>query len=134
MRPDLQDQSGTVSDTGRPRRRMKGLIPLLIFGVVLITLASRDIDDLQMLFQRWTDPAAWQAGQVCQQAALDLAKQSDFARIIEGGKVHNTQKGFYVEDIEVGEMDDQGGEVQFVVSCYVDTAGQVVRADRPARD
>jgi hypothetical protein len=130
MKPDLHSHHSTVSDTSRPRSRLKTLLPLLVFAAIIIAIAGREFPAASALLQRWTDPAAWQAGQVCQQAALNLAKQSDYARIVETGKVHDTQKGFYVEDIEVGEMDDQGGELQYLVSCYVDTAGRVVRADR----
>ncbi|MBU1191224.1 MAG: hypothetical protein KKE76_05875 [Gammaproteobacteria bacterium] len=133
MKLDLHSRHSTVSDTSRPRSRLRTLLPLLVFAAILIAVAGREFPAVSALLQRWTDPAAWQAGQVCQQAALELAKQSDYARIVETGKVHNTQKGFYVEDIEVGEMDDQGGELQFLVSCYVDTAGRVVRADRLGR-
>lgn len=130
MRPDLQTRNDTISDTSKPRHRLRALLPLLVFAVILIAVTGREVPAVHALLQRWSDPAAWQAGQVCQQAALGLARKSDYARIVERGKVHNTQKGFYVEDIEVGEMDAQGGELQFVVSCYVDTAGRVVRADR----
>ncbi len=117
----------------RPRRRFKALFPIFIMAMFVLALAAQEVPAVRDMFQRWVDPAAWQAGQVCRQAALGLAAQPEYARIVAPGDVHATQNGFFVDKLSVGEMGQQGGEERFVVSCYIDQLGQVVRADRIER-
>ena len=54
--------------------------------------------------------------------------------MVEPGKVHATQGGFYVEATIIGEMAETGGATHFTVACYTDSAGQLVRAARVGRE
>lgn len=130
MRPDLQPR--TPDDPARrPRAGKPGrYLPLLIFGVIFVAIAAREIPAVGGWLQRWFQPEAWQAGQSCRDAALALATRPEHARVIEPGQAHPTQGGYFVEAIIVGEMAEAGGETRFAVACYTDKDGRLVRADR----
>lgn len=105
----------------------------MIFAAIVLFIASREIPAVRDAVQRLTAPERWQAGDACRRAALRLAHNPDFARVVEPGVVHATQNGFFVDQIVVGEMASTGGEARFTVTCYADPGGQVVRADRTDR-
>lgn len=129
MRPALPPR--TTSDprqrSGRGARRV---LPFLLIAAVLLAIAAQEIPAVGALFQRWFQPDVWQATQTCRSAALALATRPDFARVVDAGRVHATQGGFYVEAMVIGEMAETGGEQRLTVACYTDTAGRLVRADR----
>lgn len=134
MRPDLPPRT-TSDPMQRPSRGgFKRMLPLLIIGAIMIAIAAQEIPAVGAWMQRWLQPDEWQAGQTCQTAALALASRPDFARVIEPGKVHATQGGFYVEATIIGEMAETGGETRYTVACYTDSAGQLVRAARIERE
>lgn len=129
MRPNLPPR--TTSDPAqRSGRKSTRLLPFLIIGAIMLMIAVQEIPAVGAWLQRWLQPDAWQASQTCQAAALALANRPEFARVIEPGKVHATQGGFYVEATSIGEMAASGGETRFTVACYTGSDGRLVRADR----
>lgn len=73
---------------------------------------------------------AWQVTESCHQAVLAAIERPEFARILERGEANVTQKGYYVDDITIGEMSTSGVEARVRFSCYVDGEGNVVNAQR----
>lgn len=130
MRPDLPPR--TTSDPAQRERAGKPgrYLPLLIFGIVFVAIAAREIPAVGGWLQRWFQPEQWQAGQTCRDAALALAARPEHARVVAPGEVHATQGGYFVEATVIGEMADSGGETRFAVACYTDKDGRLVRADR----
>lgn len=83
--------------------------------------------------ERVTAPGKWAAGESCRSAALKLVPQPDYARIVAPGRVHETERGFYVENIVVGQMGASGTEERLSVNCYTDTQGNVVNVGTAVR-
>ncbi len=79
---------------------------------------------------RLLQPKAWQATESCHQAVLAAVERPEFARILERGEANATQKGYYVDDITIGEMNPSGVEARVRFSCYVDSEGKAVNAQR----
>ncbi|MFN2308302.1 MAG: hypothetical protein ABR553_00995 [Gammaproteobacteria bacterium] len=133
MRPELPPR--TTSDPAQhPGRRRSRLLPLLFIGALITVVAAQEIPAMGAWLQRWLHPEASQAGEICRGAALALAAQPQTARVIVPGNAHATQGGFFVEGIQIGEMAESGGETRFVVACYTDSNGRLVRADRIEED
>ena len=93
-------------------------------------IASKEIPGFRSAIEYYTDQERWQAGESCRNKAIGLASSADFVRLIDWGEVHETTKGYFIENIVVGEMAEQGGEQKFSVDCYTDSKGKLVRADR----
>ncbi len=68
--------------------------------------------------------------QACRQAVIGSLARPEFARILEGGNIHATQRGYYVDDIVLGEMGERGSEVRSRYTCYIDAKGNVVNTQR----
>jgi hypothetical protein len=111
------------------RSRSNKLLPGVCAGVILLS-ASQEIPGFRHAIDYYIAHESWQASETCNSKALQLGVTPDFMRIIEYGDVHKTENGFFIEKILVGEMAEQGGEQRFIVDCYTDPAGNLVRADR----
>ena len=125
-----QQNINTDRKPNQHRSRYKNFLPFIIFGAFALFIALNEIPDFRHAMEYYVAPQRWQAGEACESRALQMGSSPDYMRIIEHGDVHKTEKGFLIKNIIVGEMAEQGGEQQFVVDCYTDTSGNLVRADR----
>jgi hypothetical protein len=114
----------------RPRFRFERVLIPLIFAVIVIAILSDRIPALNDARERFLHPAEYQARKACQAAALAEAARPAYARIRAPGEVHATQGASYVEGVSVGEMGENGGEVAYEISCYVDPDGKVVKVQK----
>jgi hypothetical protein len=112
------------------RSRSNKLLPVIIVAGVILLIASQEIPGFRHAIDYYIAHESWQASETCNSKALQLGVSPDFMRIIEYGDVNKTENGFFIEKILVGEMAEQGGEQRFIVDCYTDPAGNLVRADR----
>ena len=117
-------------EPGQHRSRFKKLLPFVIAAGIFLFIVTQEIPGFRHAIEYYTSHARWQASETCNNKALQLGVSPDYMRIIEYGDVHETEKGFFIENITVGEMAEQGGEKRFIVDCYTDPAGNLVRADR----
>lgn len=106
------------------RRIVMALFALVVISVIVVNEVPAAADWLQ----RTVQPERWQAAETCRIAALKLAKRPEFARAIKRGKVHDTQAGYYVRGVVIGQMGDTGSEQRLTVSCYVASNGDLVSA------
>jgi len=116
-----------------PEQRKSGfrkLIPFIIIGGMVLFIASKEIPGFRSAIEYYTNPERWQAGESCRNKAISLASSTDFVRLVDWGEIHETSNGYFIENIVVGEMAEQGGEQRFNVDCYADSKGKLVRADR----
>jgi hypothetical protein len=96
----------------------------------MLFIAAREVPQVADTFDRLVRPERWAAAQACRERAVELARQPDYARIIERGEVHPTTRGFYIDGIVVGQM-GAANEERFAVECYADARGKVVRIGVP---
>ncbi len=101
-------------------------MPLLVFLAVGLFIAANTIPGVREGLERLARPQIWAARQTCRDAALALARNPDFARILDSGAVHRTRNGSYVEGLVMGEMGETGEEIRRSVDCYVDPQGRLV--------
>ena len=105
-------------------------MPFIVIAVFFLVILSQEVPGFRHTIDKYIAHDSWQASESCNRKALQMGAAPDFARLIEYGDVHKTENGFFIEKIIVGEMAEQGGEQRFVVDCYTDAAGNLVRADR----
>lgn len=110
--------------------RLIKLIPFL-FIIVFATLFLRDqfpqVDDF---LRSVVSPEQHQAITNCRQRALLQSDQPDFARLVKGGKITATQNGYLIDHLVIGEMESNGGEKLFDISCHSRTNGEIVQVHR----
>ena len=128
--PQRQPPSVTNNVVEKSGFRPIKLIPI-IFIVVFATLILRDqfpqVDDF---FRSKLQPKQHAAILNCRQSALLQSETPDFARIIKWGKVSNTQNGFLVDHLIIGEMREGEGEQRIDITCHSKTNGEVVMVHR----
>ncbi len=112
------------------KRRIQRMIPLLIFGAVVLLIAKEEIPAVDNWISRLLDAEAWNAGEVCRRAALADMEPSGYIRATEDGEVERTQAGFYVGGIEYAMLQSSGEELRVRYSCNVSQAGEVVALNR----
>ena len=118
-------------------RKLRMLVPLLIFGTVAVLIAKYEIPAVDSWISRTLNAEAWNAGEACRLAALDQLEQPDFARLQKLGKVERTRGGYYVGGILYAVLHTSGEEQYYQYNCNVTTVGEVVTIDRvvyPADD
>jgi len=133
QQPATAHRSPTAVEAARRRRALRPVMALVVVLVVGVAIAYREVPWVQRQAQGLLNPAQARAMEACEVAALKLAGTPDFARIVKPGRVHATQRGFYVERIVLGQMAQQGGEQRSFVDCYADLDGNVVNVGMPAR-
>lgn len=131
MRPDETIQRKQPAQD-RPRR-LNRLLPFIVIAVFFLIILSQEIPGFRHAIDYYIAHENWQATENCNSRAMQMGTIPDYMRVIDYGTVHKTANGFFVEKIVVGEMAEQGGEQRFVVDCYTDAAGNLVRADRRAQ-
>ena len=112
------------------KRRIQRMIPLLIFGAVVLLIAKEEIPAVDNWISRLLDAEAWNAGEACRRAALADMEPSGYIRATEDGEVERTQAGFYVGGIEYAMLQSSGEELRVRYSCNVSQAGEVVALNR----
>jgi hypothetical protein len=125
----------TAPDPGsrRPsdkRRRLGRFVPLVIFALFGLFILKEQVPAVNHWFQSITAPESFAAAEACRRAALNAADHPGFARVRQVGTVHDTRDGFYVEDVEIGSMGNDGAEMVFRFNCYVDREGNIVSSSR----
>ncbi len=115
---------------GRRKRRASRLIPLLIFALVAMLIARQEVPAVADWWEKTFAAQRWAVKQACREAALQAAPNRQFVRVIEHGVVHETDDGFYVEALVLGEMGADGAEQQVPYSCYLDSGYQLVKINR----
>jgi hypothetical protein len=127
---DYEPHMSADRGQGKPQSGFKKVLPFVIMGGIALFVVSNEIPGFRHAIEYYVAHDRWQAGESCASKALQLGSSPGFVRIIEQGDVHRTEKGFFIENIIVGEMAEQGGEQRFAVDCYADSGGNIVRADR----
>ncbi|MFN2348556.1 MAG: hypothetical protein ABR558_03135 [Thioalkalivibrio sp.] len=125
----------TTPDPGsrRPsgnRRRTGRFVPIIIIVLVGLFIFSQEVPAVNQWIQKLTAPERFSAGEACRRAALNAAEHPGFARLRAAGTVHDTRDGFYVEDVEIGSMGNDGAETVFRFNCYVDREDNIVSSSR----
>lgn len=129
MSPDRTEERA-VHAHRRSRRRLSKALPILIVLLAAGFIAKEQIPAVGSWITRIFQPEAWQALQACRQAAIGSLARPEFARILEGGNISSTQRGYYVDNIVLGEMGERGSEIRSRFTCYVDADGHVVNTQR----
>lgn len=115
------------------RRAKQGIFAIVIFTIVGAMILRQQVPAIDNFVEKIVSPEQWRAKSQCRHIALAEAQQKDFARIIKQGKIFTTKGGFYIKDIVIGQMGEDGRERQFDFSCYVDSTGSVIRSHKQAR-
>jgi hypothetical protein len=121
-----------ASPRARSGKTLKRLIPfamILVFGLFILKDQVPGISDK---IDSIISPTSFAAVQTCRNAALKQSTTPDFARLIKTGKAHSTEKGFFIDHLVIGEMDEQGGERRVDVSCHVEQSGALIKLNRTA--
>lgn len=118
--------------TNRTRRQqarlnISRLLPFLFMVFFILFILKEEVPALDRWYQSIIAPERYQATTHCQRAALKASSQPDYARVRSAGRVHETQNGFYVEGVEIGEMGEDGTEVGYRFNCYTDRDGALVK-------
>lgn len=90
------------------RKRLNKLVPRLILVVFVFLILQQQFPQLHGPTEKMLAPEKSGARETCQKSALAAANNLDFARLLDPGTVHETQNGFYVENIVIGEMGESG--------------------------
>lgn len=125
--PTLRDRQ---KPERRNRRRRHQFIAIAVMVVVAALILKDQVPFVDAYIGRLLQPKSWQATESCRQAALAAITRPAFARILERGEANVTQKGYYIDNVVIGEMSDSGAEARTRFSCYVDSEGNVVNAQR----
>ena len=114
--------------TGTGKRKNK-IVMILIISIFVALIAIREIPLVSDMINQIISPELAKANKTCHHQAMQLSQQPNFARIVQYGQVTETQQGFLVNQILVGEMGDDGHEINYKVTCYTDSKGELVRAE-----
>lgn len=112
----------------KPRFRIERILLPLIFAVVVLAILADKIPAVHDAKEKLLHPVEYQALKACHVTALAAAERPAYARIVNSGRAHATQGAQYVEGVRVGEMGQNGGEITYDFSCYVEPDGKVVKS------
>jgi len=126
----MEHESLTRREARKKRKRLNKLVPLLIFAAFAFYILQEQFPQLHGLSEKVFAPHKSRIRESCQDRALAAANNADFARLLEPGTLHETQNGYYVEDVVVAEMGESGQEQRFHFNCYVDSNGNIVKTHR----
>ena len=116
----------------KPRFRIERVLLPLIFAVVVLAILVDKIPAVHDAKEKLLHPVEYQALKACHAAALAAAERPAYARIVNSGRAHATQAAQYVEGVHVGEMGQNGGEITYEFSCYVEPDGKIVTSHKQA--
>lgn len=126
---ELQSRRSDYSSKERSRS-FKRLVPLIIFGLFALLIAKQEIPAVNDAWERMVSPEKWMAKKTCQNEALESIERKEFARILKSGKVNKTTDGLYIEKLVIGEMGITGDEVAVEYTCYLTSAGELIKLNR----
>ena len=129
-RDQLEGAARRSVNTGRRRGGLRRLVPVLIVLIVVLLVAREEVPAVATWWEKSFAPQSWAVKQVCQQAALKLADNPDFVRVIDPGAVHETGNGFYLNGLVLGDMGATGVEQRVTYSCYTDSSYHLVKINR----
>ena len=108
------------------KRRVKKIIPLLIFAVIAAFIAREEIPAFSSWIDRLLDADGWAAAEACRKDSLQATGSPGFARLLNHGKVQVTADGYFVSDVNYVILGEDGKEREYSFSCNVTRAGKVV--------
>ena len=103
------------------------IVPIFILSVFALVVAHDKIPAVEDWYQQTFNHKHWQVRNTCQHEALSAASQPAFARVVKPGEVKETQKGYYIDRVVLGEMGKDGREKLVNYSCYAGLDGKVVK-------
>lgn len=127
---DPQSRMQRTQDRKQSRRRGGKFVPLVIFLLFGLFIATQEIPRVHVWVEGVISPGKAQIRRACTQEALAASRQPDFARLIEAGEIDSTSNGFLVSEVVVGEMGENGNEMRYQFTCYLDADGRVVKSHR----
>jgi hypothetical protein len=108
------------------KRRVKKIIPLLIFVAIAVFIARQEIPVFSSWVDRLLDADGWAAAEACRKDSLQATGLPGFARLLNHGRVQATADGYFVSNVEYAVMETDGKEREYSFSCNVSRAGKVV--------
>lgn len=116
----------------RPERSgvAKKLLPLAVLIFIAAMIARKEVPVVDEWWQRTFHNRDWTMQQNCARAALAQSAERQFSRVIDEGKLHQTEDGYYLDGLLLGEKGADGAEQRIYYSCYLDTEGQLVNVTR----
>lgn len=110
--------------------RGRALFPLVIFGAVVLFIASREVPWVKDKINALIAPDKQAAIALCREAAINESPQPEFARIIKGGEATETQNGFVIDRVVLGELSTSKGEQRVRITCHVSRDGVLANLHR----
>ena len=130
-REEIEAQTQNGYRSGRTRSRApQRMIPFLILAFIAAIIARQEIPAVADWWEKTFSPEQWQMKQTCRDAAVEMSSNRAFARVIENGDVHETEDGFYLDRLVLGEMGQDGVEQRVEYTCYLSGARELVRLNR----
>ena len=108
------------------RRRVKKIVPLLIFTGIAVFIARQEIPAFSSWVDRLLDADGWAAAEACRKGSLQATGLPGFARLLNHGKVQVTADGYFVSNVNYAVLGEDGKEREYSFSCNVTRAGKVV--------
>ena len=108
------------------KRRVKKIIPLLIFAVIAAFIAREEIPEFSSWVDRLLDADGWAAAEACRKDSLQATALPGFARLLNHGRVEATADGYFVSNVNYAVLGEDGKEREYNFSCNVTRAGKVV--------
>ena len=127
---DPQNRMQRTKDRRQARRRGGKFVPLAIFLLFGLFIATQEIPQVHQWVEAIINPQQAGIRETCIREALAASRQPDFARVIEVGEVDSTSNGFLVSEVVVGEMGENGNELRYEFTCYLDADGRMVKSHR----
>lgn len=128
----MEHPAPTHTRTPARGRNVSRFLPLLVMVLIGFLILKDQVPAVNRWFQSIVAPERYAAAEACRRAALNAATQPDYARVRDEGTVHETQNGFYVEGVSIGEMGEDGAETVYRFNCYADSFGKVVKTNKEA--
>jgi hypothetical protein len=120
---------GTSARSGN-RKSRRIIIPFLFLAVFALIVLYNAVPSLRLKIEALLFPEAFRATEACRQTALASASTPGFARLLAYGEAHEVSEGYYVDRVVIGEMGPNGAEQRFEVSCYINSAGRIIKSHR----
>lgn len=130
-REEIDAQARQAQRARQTRSRLpQRLIPFLVMALIAVLIARQEIPAVDDWWEKTFTPADWRLKQTCREAAFEMSDNRAFTRLVKGGEVHDTEQGFYVDRLVLGEMGRDGEEKRVEYTCYLDTSRNLVRLNR----
>jgi hypothetical protein len=114
----------------QPRFRLGPVVPFLIAAAFVVFIAHQEVPAVADFLERSFTPEQWQSKQTCREAALAELGAGQYARLLDGGEVHQTPDGPLVRDLRFAVLGEDDREQTVRYNCYLDANGEVFRLVR----